>query len=762
MSRDEKMSSFRSRCVNPLRLDRHSKYDCHTVSDVIAERVPWLRGNKICTSCRLMLSSMSETELQAININRNITTTQDSAANIPAQPGTDGVAENIDLAPPSCHNQFQSTEADRSENKITAASYNIEDYDLSNVETLQRLSIEVLNGPDEPYSQNSTHSNSFLSQYTLNSQSTITSQSSHNTDESYYPSPAKKAKVAPQLEVDDDLLDFADAGREILAQRTEKFHQPGMTNSQKILILTLVRKSWSVRKTAKFFSTTRWMAKNAKKLVDDNGILTSPNPKKCKRLSNNVVDTVVNFYLNDNNSRELPGKKYFISVKQPDGTRKQLPKRLMYCNLNELFEFFVVKHPEVDIGFSTFAKLRPTQCIFAGASGTHSVCVCIYHENVKLMIDAADISALTVNTEHHLKKYQDLIDFTICNNPTADCHLGECDQCPGADRLASHLQNVFDQKGIDRIEFYSWTETDRATMKVNVLSSDDFVSDLCERIGKLKIHAFVAQKQSEYLDYRKAHLEPDEFIIQCDFAENYAYVAQNAVQSFHWNNDQCTLHTVVYYYKENGELRHGSIVVLSDDLQHNTVAVYAFQQKIMQHLKENLTPTKIIYFTDGATQHYKNRYNFANVLKHEEDFGVPAEWHFFGTAHEKGACDGIGGNLKRLAARASLQAVNPEDQILNPQALYNWAKKTFVKTAIIFSSKTEHTALTTDLANRFKDAQTITGTHKLHSFIPNGTGHLLLRKFSLADKFEIFPKPKKIKAPSHQVKSSRRTRNSLT
>jgi len=34
------------------------------------------------------------------------------------------------------------------------------------------------------------------------------------------------------------------------------------------------------------------------------------------------------------------------------------------------------------------------------------------------------------------------------------------------------------------------------------------------------------------------------------------------------------------------------------------------------------------------------------------DFGILAEWYFHATAHEKGPCDGIGGNLKRQPSRA--------------------------------------------------------------------------------------------------------------
>ena len=109
--------------------------------------------------------------------------------------------------------------------------------------------------------------------------------------------------------------------------------------------------------------------------------------------------------------------------------------------------------------------------------------------------------------------------------------------------------------------------------------------------------------------------------------------------------------------------------MLSDCLTHDTIAVYEFKKIITHYLKENLQPRKMIYFTDGAAQHFKNKYNFINLLHHEMDLGIPAKWHFHATAHGKGPCDGIGGNLKRLTARASLQA-SSKDLILTADALY--------------------------------------------------------------------------------------------
>ena len=48
------------------------------------------------------------------------------------------------------------------------------------------------------------------------------------------------------------------------------------------------------------------------------------------------------------------------------------------------------------------------------------------------------------------------------------------------------------------------------------------------------------------------------------------------------------------------------------------------------------------------------------------DFDVDCEWHFFATSHGKSACDRIGGVVKRMTAKASLQR-SSENQILTSQ-----------------------------------------------------------------------------------------------
>ena len=85
-----------------------------------------------------------------------------------------------------------------------------------------------------------------------------------------------------------------------------------------------------------------------------------------------------------------------------------------------------------------------------------------------------------------------------------------------------------------------------------------------------------------------------------------------------------------------------------------------------------MTTTYIyIYIRTPTRLHYPARLR-ARV---KMDFdGIDAEWHFFfATLHGKWPCDGIGGIVKRLAAKASLQQPYSE-QIMTPRQLFQFAE----------------------------------------------------------------------------------------
>ncbi|CAH0561706.1 unnamed protein product [Brassicogethes aeneus] len=236
---------------------------------------------------------------------------------------------------------------------------------------------------------------------------------------------------------------------------------------------------------------------------------------------------------------------------------------------------------------------------------------------------------------------------------------GPCDGIGGALKRLATRAKVFEAELIDTVLYKQWTSVDRTNLEIIQSTGEELLVKLETKLKALVTHAFIAQQQSAYFSERKEQLQPGECLVVCDFAENYAFEIQDAIQGVHWNNDQATLHPFVGYYKEGGRMNHKNYIAISESLKHDTVVVHLFQRNFVNFLKQYVPGlNKIIYFSDGASAQYKNKKNFLNVCLHEEDFGVSAEWNFFATSHGKGPCDGIGGALKRLATRATEHCEN--------------------------------------------------------------------------------------------------------
>ena len=99
-------------------------------------------------------------------------------------------------------------------------------------------------------------------------------------------------------------------GTEIIQQLKEKFGST-KSRSERIRILTALPKCWSVCRITEEFGASKYLAKCAKKLVENKGILSSPNSKTRPSLSEDTVEFVKSFYCSDSISRVMPGKKDF-------------------------------------------------------------------------------------------------------------------------------------------------------------------------------------------------------------------------------------------------------------------------------------------------------------------------------------------------------------------------------------------------------------------------------------------------------------------
>lgn len=340
----------------------------------------------------------------------------------------------------------------------------------------------------------------------------------------------------------------------------------------------------------------------------------------------------------------------------------------------------------------------------------------------------------------------------LCEVPEGEdykdcCYLLKCDNCPKKDILLLELRRLLYDAMIDTITYNTWMKAEgRFFLQTLVKPAEEFLEVFVKSLTDLLPHHLVTKRQSHYFQQVKNNLQPGEVCVISDFAENYSCIIQNEIQGYHWNNEQVTLHPFVAYYKtDGGETKIISYVALSDHLKHSTATFYAYQRKFIQHLKEELekqgiTLTKIHYFSDGARSQYKNRFNLKNMLYHAQDFGVQIEWHFFASCHGKGACDGVGGLMKRCAAKASLQGC----LIQNAEEMHKWASEKMTTIVTELSTKEEVESVIALQQTRFHQAQALPGISLVHAVLPQSISSALVKRFSSSNEatlktFDIQP-----------------------
>ncbi|KAK3911472.1 putative cytochrome P450 513E1 [Frankliniella fusca] len=274
---------------------------------------------------------------------------------------------------------------------------------------------------------------------------------------------------------------------------------------------------------------------------------------------------------------------------------------------------------------------------------------------------------------------------------------------------------------VDRVVYEQWASTDRCCLETTIKDTDDYLETLIEQLKKLLQHHFISKQQSKFFKEMKNNLKDGE----------------DAVQSYYLKNDQVTIHPFVSYYKdESGEIKSLSFAVISDYMKHHINAVYAFQKEFISFIKSKVNNiNKIIYFSDGAAQQYKNKFNALNLAYHKEDFGPDAEWHYFGTSHGKGPCDGLGGTLKRNAYLASLR----KELIRNPAEFFEWCQRKMTGVATVYVTTQEVEAALIFLKERFSRAMALPNMRSQHALETICRSQIKAKHYSSSPDYQIVP-----------------------
>lgn len=439
-------------CCNPLKKKHHQVFlrvfDVTHANILNAKKckVELKMGQKMCESCRNVFknppkeSVIKSKKIQASPHHRDIDVDMDIEMEIPQDiPESQRTSESQDTSESQETSGSQSTETDSDQ----YFNENIKDINVEKVKTLvnkllKELDTKMIDG-EKMRSKN----------YQLEKMKKIND---------------RLIKVLfPQAKIFNDCDDIID-------QLKKKFRQTTDRNLR-IKILSIIPKEWSVATIQGIFGdgASRYLIERTKNLVKTNGILCDATKRIASHtIAQNIIDKAIAFYRSESMSRACPGMRDY-APKNVDG--EVLQRRLILWNLKEVYELFKEEHPDHKIGFSKFASVRPGECVLAGsAHGIHTTCVCVYHQNVKLIFDS--LKGQFNLREENINTYRDFMDRLVCDDYNEECRLNECRNCPGIDGtdsvggLRAVLFRIIDDEMYENISFKQWVSAGSKYIKI--------------------------------------------------------------------------------------------------------------------------------------------------------------------------------------------------------------------------------------------------------------------------------------------------------
>lgn len=239
---------------------------------------------------------------------------------------------------------------------------------------------------------------------------------------------------------------------EIIDQLKTKFNE-FESYQDKLKLLSVLPKSWTAFQIQKEFNTSYYFATKSKVIVAQHGILCNMSKRiGSTKLNEETLKIVQDFYRSDDVSRACAGKREYVRYNE-NMEKVTIQRRLVLMNLNEAYQLFKTENPNEKIGFSKFAAIRPPECTLALETyGTHTTCVCSYHQNVKLITESLQRNGFSPD----VKNFQHWLNIMLCENKTFKCHTNECSTCPGKPAVETYLHEQLQLQMIEQISFKQW------------------------------------------------------------------------------------------------------------------------------------------------------------------------------------------------------------------------------------------------------------------------------------------------------------------
>ncbi|CAF1280199.1 unnamed protein product [Rotaria magnacalcarata] len=115
-----------------------------------------------------------------------------------------------------------------------------------------------------------------------------------------------------------------------------------------------------------------------KRLINIPSVRTFKTHQSFSKTLKKLKDDVHNFYVRNDISYQLPGKRDVVVAKEDDGRKITYQKRILLNSVRENDELFKEENKNVNLSRSSFAELRSVFVILKAAL-VHRNCLCFYH-----------------------------------------------------------------------------------------------------------------------------------------------------------------------------------------------------------------------------------------------------------------------------------------------------------------------------------------------------------------------------------------------
>ena len=378
--------------------------------------------------------------------------------------------------------------------------------------------------------------------------------------------------------------------------------------------------------------------------------------KFTKHRKNRIDPNVVKeFFFREDISRVMPGKRY---------ATKLGPGYLLQVPLQSAFELFKSVHPNLKIGFSKFASLRPKNVRLLNNSH-REYCVCVYCINVRYKVLCLD----RITTDRNKKLITELKLLDVISCPKSDnerfhhhaCIEGNCQKCKNVKQSLEEYYKLPKEQQVNWNRWENKTMDNGNNRRILVTKKgtvtellDEFVKDVSQPSQGMTFKKHLFNAHWQYMQYQsiKKNL-PQECILQViDFAKNRTITYQDEIKSAFFGARQVTVHPVVSYYHGKQDIVRDSTLFLSDDIKHDYHMVNHILKKADQHLKSRMGEKSVkqkIIFSDGCASQYKSKGPFADVSLNQK---CKISRNYYGSEHGKGEGDGEIGIIGRALERA--------------------------------------------------------------------------------------------------------------